>query len=261
MFDSWSVAVYRDVRLFRNDISTKLSNPYLKILVKILALILWYVLLGVSSVSCLSGVLIIRRKPWHISGTKWPCLFQVSWTFDGLCMIWAAKCLPQLAEVCSLIVLNVSLNASYDKWVSGWMSEWVDDTCDGCMNVGMIYLMAWWWMNYVVENEWMNCVMNEWYNEWMVWWMNGVMNWWMVGWMNVVINEWWIEWWIVNETLWNVSVVICKCVCNVLHCVLICFFQGHTCCTHDDINPMKCTKMLLFFTNPKHFLVASVPGK
>ena len=75
-------------------------------------------------------------------------------------------------------------------------------------------------MNELCGDEWMN----EWCNEWMVWWMNGVMNGWMVWWMNAVINEWWIEWWIVNETLWNVSVVICKCVCNVLHCVLICLF-------------------------------------
>ena len=126
-----------------------------------------------------------------------------------------------------------------DEWMSRWNLWWMNECWHDIFN-GMV-------MNESCGDGWMNGLMNGWWDEWM-----------NVGWMNVVIDEWWMEWWIVNEALWSVLVVICKCVCNVLHGVLIrvLIFQGQTYCTHDEINPLKCTKILLFFMNPKHFLVA-----
>ena len=53
--------------------------------------------------------------------------------------IWAAKCHPQHAEVCNLIVLNVfymyrMLNEWVSEWVSEWVREWVSERIVWWMN-------------------------------------------------------------------------------------------------------------------------------
>ena len=85
--------------------------------------------------------------------------------------IWAAKCPPQHAEVCSLIVLNVFyMYRMLNEWVNEWVNEWMNELYDEWMNSMMKEWIVWW------MNEWIVWCMNEWIvwwmNEWIVWWMN-----------------------------------------------------------------------------------------